>query len=149
METGFGSPAPIFRVESTRASLHYYTTSLGFSLDWNEGGMVSISRGRCTIFLCEWDQGRAGTWAWIGVSDCEALHEELVGRGARIRHPPTNYPWAHEMQVEDLDGNVLRLGASPREGVPYGQFLDAKGMLWDSAGNHATGPDAATDEDAV
>ena len=103
--------------------------------------MVSVSRGDCTIFLCEWDQGQSGTWVWLGVPDCEALHEKLLGSGARIRHPPTNFPWALEMQVEDLDGNVLRLGSAPKEGTPYGRFLDAKGVLWDIQGSSP----AATD----
>jgi hypothetical protein len=44
--------------------------------------------------------------------------------GAKIRHPPTNYSWALEMQVEDLDGNVLRLGSAPRTGEPDGEWLD-------------------------
>ncbi len=35
-------------------------------------------------------------------------------RGVGIRLPPTNYSWALEMQVEDPDGNVLRLGSEPK-----------------------------------
>jgi hypothetical protein len=58
------------------------------------------------------------------------VHGELVARGANIRVPPTNFEWAFEMQVEDLDGNVLRLGSDPKEGVPYGDFLDAAGVRW-------------------
>ena len=129
MSKGFGNPAPILRVEELRASLAYYTDVLGFSQNWDAGGMVSVSRGDCTLFLTEWDQGQRGTWIWIGVDDCDAVHEELVARGARIRHPPTNFEHAYEMQVEDLDGNVLRLGSGSIEGVPYGKFLDAKGVL--------------------
>ncbi|HZO83644.1 MAG TPA: hypothetical protein VFC26_00385, partial [Verrucomicrobiae bacterium] len=37
-----------------------------------------------------------------------------------------------EMQVEDPDGNVLRIGSEPKPGEPYGQFLDAKSVLWDT-----------------
>ena len=123
---------PILQVADVRASLTYYTDTLGFTLDWDAGGLVSVSREQCTVFLCQWDQGQRGTWAWVGVSDVGALHEELVARGARIRFPPTNYEWAYEMQVEDLDGNVLRLGSSPRRDEPYGSFLDGKGVLWPS-----------------
>ena len=123
-------PAPILRVASVRASLAYYVNQLGFTLDWDTGGLVSVSRDRCSIFLCEWDQGQRGTWVWVGVDDAGALHEELVGRGARVRVPPTNYEWAYEMQVEDLDGNVLRIGSSPRPDEPFGSFLDASGVLW-------------------
>jgi hypothetical protein len=36
------------------------------------------------------------------------------------------------MQVEDLDGNVLRLGSDPKKGTPYGAFLDASGVLWEA-----------------
>ena len=128
----FGAAAPIFRVSNVRASIDYYVNQVGFAVDWDAGGIVSVSRDRCTIFLCEWDQGQRGTWVWIGVRDAEAFHQELKSRGARIRHPPTNFSWALEMQVEDLDGNVLRIGSEPKAGVPYGQFLDAKGVLWDS-----------------
>ena len=128
---------PILRVADTRASLAYYTEKLGFKVDWDTGGLVSVTREQCTVFLCEWDQGQRGTWAWVGVSDAGALHDELVGRGARIRFPPTNYQWAYEMQVEDLDGNVLRLGSSPRRGEPFGSFLDARGVVWDTNTNES------------
>ncbi len=139
MSFRFQKPVPIFHVANVRASLDYYANALDFSLDWDAGGMVSVSRDSCTIFLCEWDQGQRGTWTWIGVKDCEGLHQELVDRGARVRHPPTNYPWALEMQIEDLDGNVLRLGSAPKTGVPLGKFLDAKGVLWDTADGGSTG----------
>lgn len=129
-----GTPAPIFRVRSVKESFEYYTTALGFSRDWGEGGLVSISRDRCNLFLCEWDQGQRGTWVWLSANDVDGLHEELRARGARIRQPPTNFSWAYEMQVEDLDGNVLRIGGEPKEGVPYGSFLDAAGVAWPMEG---------------
>jgi catechol 2,3-dioxygenase-like lactoylglutathione lyase family enzyme len=133
MASSFGSPAPIFRVANLASSLEYYTETLGFKKDWGDSGLVSVSRGNCTIFLTIWDQGSRGTWVWIGVEDAGAVHEELVARGARIRFPPTNYESAFEMQVEDLDGNVLRIGSEPKEGVPYGDFLDAPGVRWPMA----------------
>jgi uncharacterized glyoxalase superfamily protein PhnB len=81
--------------------------------------------------LCEGDQGRAGTWVYVGVSDADALHDELRARGAVVRHPPTNYPWgARELQVADPDGHVLRLGAEARAGEPLGEWLDGQGRRW-------------------
>jgi hypothetical protein len=38
--------------------------------------------------------------------------------------------WALEMQVEDLDGNVLRIGSDPRPGEPDGEWLDMHGRRW-------------------
>jgi catechol 2,3-dioxygenase-like lactoylglutathione lyase family enzyme len=125
----FHPATPILRVESLERSLAYYTETLGFVKDWGDRGFASVSRGRCTIFLAEGDQGNPGSWAWIGVGDAAALHEELLAKGARVRQPPTNHPWALEIQVEDLDGNVLRFGSEPIEG-PFGEWLDMRGVRW-------------------
>jgi catechol 2,3-dioxygenase-like lactoylglutathione lyase family enzyme len=122
---------PIFRVRSLSASIDYYIRVLGFKLDWeNPGLMASVSRGRFGLFLCEGDQGNPGSWVWIGVSNAEALFEEYRAKGAKIRHPPTNYAWTYEMQVEDPDGNVLRIGSEPRTDQPIGEWLDMRGDAW-------------------
>lgn len=108
----FGPATPIFRVASRRESLDYFVNVLGFKIDWQaEGPIASVSSDRCIIFLCEGDQGNPGAWTWIGVPDAAALCEEYRGKGAKIRNPPMNYRWAYEMQIEDLDGNVLRFGS--------------------------------------
>jgi hypothetical protein len=63
--------------------------------------------------------------------DADALHEELLASGAKVRHPPTNYPrGSRELHVEDIDGNVLRLGSENKPGEPYGDWLDMRGVLW-------------------
>jgi catechol 2,3-dioxygenase-like lactoylglutathione lyase family enzyme len=121
---------PIFRVRSLPASLDYYVRVLGFKLDFETPGFASVSRGRFHLFLCEGDQGNPGSWVWIGVSDADALFEEYRASGANIRHPPTNYSWAFEMQVEDLDGNVLRLGSEPKPDQLFGEWLDMRGDTW-------------------
>ena len=127
----FGGATPVFRVESVRSGVDYYVGVLGFQLDWDYGGFfASVSRDKCHIFLCEGDQGHPGTWVWIGVTDAAALEAEYRAKGAKIRHPSTNYPWAFEMQVEDLDGNVLRFGSDPIAGQPFGEWLDMHGRLW-------------------
>jgi hypothetical protein len=64
------------------------------------------------------------------VTDVDALHETLKARGAIVRHPPSDYPWAREMQVADPDGNVLRLGSDPRVGAEPGEWLDMHGVRW-------------------
>lgn len=112
---GFEGVCPILRVTNVAKSVDYYIHALGFKIDWQALYFVSVSRGRCHIFLNEGDQGNPGGWVWIGVQDSNALHEEYRRTGAKIRHPPTNYPWAREMQVEDLDGNILRMGSLARK----------------------------------
>jgi catechol 2,3-dioxygenase-like lactoylglutathione lyase family enzyme len=127
----FEGQTPILRVRDLRASIDHYVRILGFKFDWEgPGPFASVTRGRCHLFLSQGDQGHLGSWLWIGVSDAGALAEELRAKGAKIRHAPTNYPWAYEMQVEDPDGNVLRMGSEPLEGQPYGEWLDMEGRFW-------------------
>jgi catechol 2,3-dioxygenase-like lactoylglutathione lyase family enzyme len=122
---------PILRVDSLPASLDYYVKVLGFKVDWHEPGiMASVSRNRCGMMLCEGDQGHPGTWVWIGAEDVEILFEEYKLKGAKVRHPPTNYAWAYEMQIEDPDGHVLRFGSDSKADQPLGEWLDARGDRW-------------------
>jgi predicted enzyme related to lactoylglutathione lyase len=134
MANTLGGAQPIFCVADIRASIEYYVKVLGFRHDWGDSGFASVSRDRCHLFLCENDQGHPGTWAWIGVNDADAFAAELRERGGKIRNPPTNYPWAYEMQVEDPDGNVLRFGSDPKAREPYGLFMDMHGRLWPPTG---------------
>ena len=105
---------PILRVEDMNASVHFYVDILGFqNVSWARDEFTSVSRGRASIYLCKGDQGRGGAWVWIGVDDAQKLYEEYKTRGVKIRMPPTNFSWALEFQIEDPDGNVLRLGSEP------------------------------------
>ena len=126
----FEGNTPILRVASMEASLAYYVKVLGFEVPWQMGYFACVKRGRSSIFLSVGDQGHFGTWIWVGVSDAEALYEEYLKSGAKIRHKPTNYQWAYEMQVEDPDGNVLRMASEPKDAEPMGEWLDMDGVVW-------------------
>ena len=52
---------PILRVENIAKSRRYYVQTLGFSLDWDADGMISVSRDGKSIMLCEREQGQPGT----------------------------------------------------------------------------------------
>ncbi len=132
MTVTFEGVTPILSVRNLEASIDHYVRVLGFALDWQHPGIfASVSRGRCHVFLCEGDQGHAGTWVWIGVSDAEALFAEYEKSGAKIRQGPTNHTWALEIQVEDLDGHVIRFGSDSKPDRPLGPWLDMHGRKWD------------------
>lgn len=127
----FEGVTPILRVYNLSRSVDYYVNILGFSVDWQGPGIIaSVSRDRCTIFLAEGDQGHPGGWVWIGVEDVGRLHGDYSRKGAKVRHPPTNYSWAFEMQIEDPDGNVLRFGSEPKPDQPLGEWRDMHGNRW-------------------
>jgi predicted lactoylglutathione lyase len=107
---------PILRVEDLEASRRYYIQTLGFSLDWDADGMISVSRDGKSVMLCEGEQGVPGVWLWIGVDDADAFFAEFSARGAQIRSPPQNFSWAYEFEVEDPDGHVFRVGSEPKPG---------------------------------
>ena len=96
----FGGVTPVLRVNDVAASRDYYVRALGFKINFETEDFVSVSRGRCCLFLCEGDQGHPGAWVWIDGQDVDALYMEYQSSGAKIRHPPTNYSWALEMQVD-------------------------------------------------
>jgi hypothetical protein len=87
----FEGVSPILRVPICEHRLLRSQTR--FKIDWQGPGLGSVSRGRCHIFLSEGDQGNPGSWVWIGVEDAEALFNEYRIKAAKVRHPPTNYPW--------------------------------------------------------
>ena len=114
----FEGSQPILRVENMETALRFYVDLLGFeNAAWGTREFTGVSRDAALIYLCEGKQGRGGAWVWVGVEDAQQLHQEYKARGVPILMPPTSFPWALEMQVEDPDGNVLRLGSEPPEGV--------------------------------
>lgn len=126
-----GPAVPIFRVENLDVSVAYYVDQLGFYLQWRGDPLASVGRDRMSIMFSEGDQGQPGTWVWIAVGDVDELYNELDARGARLRHPPTNYPWgSRECQITDPDGHVLRFGAESNPEEPLGDWLDGKGRRW-------------------
>jgi catechol 2,3-dioxygenase-like lactoylglutathione lyase family enzyme len=126
----FGPATPVMRVSDLEAAIEYYSTQLGFSLRWRSAIFANVTRDDCQIFLAQGDQGGGRAWAWIGVPDVVALHKEYVAANVKIRNPPSNYEWAMEMQVEDLDGNVLRMGSDFKPDQPIGDWLDDSGRRW-------------------
>ena len=111
---------PILRVEHLETSRRYYVQILGFSLEWETDGAISVSRDGKSIMLVEGEQGQRGTWLWIGVNDADAFFAEFSAKSAHIRSAPRNFSWAYEFEIEDPDGHVLRIGSAPKPGSPPG-----------------------------
>lgn len=110
----FEGAQPILRVEDMQRALHFYLGKLGFQqAAWSTNDFAMVQRDGASLYLCRGAQGKGGAWVWLGVSDARRLHQQLQAAGVKIILPPTSYQWALEFQVEDPDGNVLRLGSEP------------------------------------
>jgi catechol 2,3-dioxygenase-like lactoylglutathione lyase family enzyme len=122
--TKFEHAEPILRVSDMAATVRYYTEVLGFvNAEWGSDDFTAVSREGATIYLCYDSQGQYGTWVWVGVDDVDALYQEYIQSGARVRHPPRNYPWALEIHVEDPDGHILRFGSEPIADRPFVDWI--------------------------
>ncbi|MFI5152702.1 MAG: VOC family protein [Chitinophagales bacterium] len=113
--------APILSVRDMNASRSFYKNILGFEeAAWGNDQFTSFSRDQSGIYLCRGEQGKPGTWIWIGFDgDIFAIYDELKSKNVKIILPPTNYSWAMEMRIEDPDGHVLRFGTDPDEQEPF------------------------------
>ena len=111
---------PVLPVSDLAASIAFYTTTLGFTLDWNTSAVCSVSRDGHPIMLLKSAGPVSSNWVWIGLED-ESLFDEYKAKGVRVVQEPLNRRWAYEMKIADLDGNVLWLGTEPRANQPYSE----------------------------
>ena len=113
--------SPILMVNDMAESLRFYVELLGFSkADWGDENFTSINRDNTGLYLCKGGQGIPGTWIWIGFDgDIYQLHDRLKTNGVKIKLPPTNFSWALELQIEDPNGHILRLGTNPDTSRPF------------------------------
>lgn len=122
--------SPILGVPDVRRSAEYYRDVLGFELDPIDGvfqpspdepgGVYAIvKRGACWVhFQIRRDPPppRPNRPAferdvYFYVDDVDALHADLVRRGARVAGPPQRAPYGiREIEVVDRDGHRLTFG---------------------------------------
>ncbi|HTE36736.1 MAG TPA: VOC family protein, partial [Reyranella sp.] len=107
----------VFTVSDIAASLAYYRDKLGFDIAFEYGNPTSyagVCSGKVTLHLIAASrtprQPGHGAVA-LDVDDVDALHADLVKRGAKVLEAPANqYYGLRTFDVADLDGNMLFFG---------------------------------------
>jgi predicted enzyme related to lactoylglutathione lyase len=107
--------ATIFTVSDLAASVAHYRDVLGFTVTFQYGEpafYTCLCRDEVQLHLRSGTRWVPGSGAIaIFVSDVDALHAELVGRGANVLKPPQDYPYGmRDFDVADPDGNHLTFG---------------------------------------
>ncbi|WP_174284886.1 VOC family protein [Sphingomonas bacterium] len=106
----------VLAVRDLAASTMYFTETLGFTKDWNDGDNwqavirddVRLMMGRCPGAIPASALGDHSYFAFIATSDVDALHTEFASRGARILAPPADKPWGwREMPVATPEGHRM------------------------------------------
>ncbi len=104
----------ILPVKNLQSSMDHFEKVLGFKKGWQTEGFGSVSRDGFDIYLAEGQSMPGQTWLWMGVEDADVFYKEYLAADAKIVMPPSNFSWAYEFRVADLDGNIIRVASGPR-----------------------------------
>lgn len=104
----------IFTVKDAVTSLAYYRDRVGFDVAFEYGSptfYVGLCSGEVSLHLVEAAQaprppGHAAVS--IHVDDVDALHADLVRRGAKILNAPKDQDYGlRDFAIADIDGNMI------------------------------------------
>jgi catechol 2,3-dioxygenase-like lactoylglutathione lyase family enzyme len=111
------SSVAVFTVRNVLDSMAYYRDKLGFAVAFEYGQptfYVGLCDGDVSLHLRQADQykGEPGHGVVsIFVDDVDALHADLVKRGAKVLKEPRDYDYGiRDFDVADLDGNMIYFG---------------------------------------
>jgi uncharacterized glyoxalase superfamily protein PhnB len=100
---------PELPLSDVAAGVAHYRDVLGFNVTYQQGDLGVIDRDGQRVLLI----ARTAQHTGIGscsfyVSDADALHAELIAKGANVQGAPMSQPWGlREFRVLDLEGNRL------------------------------------------
>jgi predicted enzyme related to lactoylglutathione lyase len=108
----------VLAVQDLVSTADYFQTALGFQQDWADGANwralsregVRVMIGYCPDALPVAKLGDHSYFAYLHVDDVDALHRDIVQRGAIVLSPPTDKPWhMREMAIATPDGHRLMI----------------------------------------
>jgi uncharacterized glyoxalase superfamily protein PhnB len=112
----------VFTVKDVMESLAYYREELSFDVAFEYGKptfYVGLRSGNVTLHLIAASRTtrQPGHGAVsIFVDDVDALHAELVKRGAKVLKEPQDYDYGlRDFDVADLDGNMIFFGMESKK----------------------------------
>src|SRR5262245_45693281 len=109
--------ATVFIVGNILESVAYYRDALGFNVSFEYGQptfYACLCRDEVALHLLAAHRtkqlpGNGGICVFV--RDVDAVHAELIGRGANVIKPPQDYDYGmRDFDVDDPDGNHLTFG---------------------------------------
>lgn len=103
---------PEMPADDVAKAVEHYLSVLGFSLNYQQHDIGVIDRDSARILVIARTPEHTGIAScYVYVHDADAVHAELVAKGADVRSEPVSQPWGlREFEVRDLDGNRLMIG---------------------------------------
>jgi catechol 2,3-dioxygenase-like lactoylglutathione lyase family enzyme len=121
MEPMLVGAATVFVVSDMAKSVAYYRDALGFDVTFEYGQppfYACLCRDEVALHLLAASKtkqlpGHGGVCVFV--KDVDAVHTELVERGAKVIKPPQDYDYGmRDFDLVDLDGNRLTYGMESR-----------------------------------
>lgn len=100
---------PALPLSDVAAGIAHYQEALGFHINYAQADLGVMDRDDVTLLLIQ----RTEQFTGIGsceayINDADALHAELVRRGANVQGAPVSHPWGlRDFTVLDPEGNRL------------------------------------------
>jgi predicted enzyme related to lactoylglutathione lyase len=102
---------PCLPLRDVAAGVAHYRDVLGFTINYAQDNLGVMDRDDVRVLLVAKPE-QAGTGScYVYVRAADALHAELLGKGARVLGPPVSHPWGlRDFCVLDLEGNEITFG---------------------------------------
>lgn len=110
--------ATVVHITDLDASIRYYTTVLGFQLDFQAGHLAGIQYGNVFIHLsapAEFVNTRAigEGHLYVFCDEVDEYYTDITNKGAiSICAPGDRHYNMRDFAIKDLDGNILSFGKS-------------------------------------
>jgi predicted enzyme related to lactoylglutathione lyase len=103
---------PELPLDDVPAGVAYYRDVLGFHINYAQDDLGVMDRDDVTIVLIARTERHKGIGScYLYINDADALHAELLAKGANVQGNPVSHPWGlRDFQVLDVEGNRLTFG---------------------------------------
>jgi uncharacterized glyoxalase superfamily protein PhnB len=103
---------PELPLDNVAAGVAYYRDVLGFQINYQQDDIGVIDRDAVRVLLIARTAQHKGIGsAYVYVKDADALHAELLAKGASVQGEPVSQPWGlREFHVVDPEGNRITFG---------------------------------------
>ena len=103
---------PELPVDDVPAAVAYYRDVLGFHVNYAQHDIGVMDRDAVTVLLITRTARHTGIGScYVYIRDADALHAELLAKGANVQGEPISHPWGlRDFDVLDMAGNRLRFG---------------------------------------
>lgn len=103
---------PELPFDDVPAAVSYYRDTLGFSINYQQDDIGVMDRDKVRVLLIARTSKHTGIGsAYVYVEDADALHAELLAKGAHVSGSPVDHPWGlRDFHVTDPEGNQITFG---------------------------------------